>query len=108
MQVYQGIAMANDSVEKRVCYSRCRTTFRVSGKVAIKIPTVGQVARGTVKALQIDYRDADDGSRELFYIQMIKNTSNDLNTVEFVSVDSGREAECWASFGTMQYQYWRR
>ncbi len=79
----------------------------ITREIAVEVTAIRKVTAALLKTLHIDDGNTYHSARELPGFQFIHDPAHDLDTVEFIAVDSGGEAEYRPGIGTVDHQYRR-
>ncbi len=93
MQVDESVAFVDDFREKRVRNASGRAAVGITGKVTVQVASVGQITGAPTETLQIHDRNADDRSRQLGRLDVVKDPADNLYTVQLISVHGRCEAK---------------
>ena len=104
VDIHQHVAMTDHVLEQRVGNPVRQAAIGAPGKVAIEVTTVRQVAAALLETRQVDDGDADYPAGELVWFQVVHGAADDLNTVEFITVNGPGQAQVRAGFGTIDHQ----
>ncbi len=101
VEVDPEIGALDDLGVENIGQLRRQRSARRSGKAAIEITAVGQIAAVADEPVDVDYRHAKQGARQLAGRNALEQAANDFDTGDFVPVYRRADEQCRARFLAM-------
>src|SRR5690554_5770593 len=92
MNVDQRVALEDDLFEQAVGNAMGEAAVFATGKVAVEVAPVGEIAAALLEALQVDDGNTHQRTRQFPRIQVVDYPADDLDTVKLITMNRARQA----------------
>jgi hypothetical protein len=94
VEIDADLATTNHLFQEEIREARRQGAGGRTGKRAIEIAAIGQVAGASDEAISIDHRDGEQSPGDVPGLQCSQYTPDDLDSVQLIAVDGRRDEHC--------------